>query len=62
MLQAFAILYQLREVALTTGGYLSGLVPCTLLLLRAASGVPDLLVTPARSKIKATHTDVHIIL
>ena len=36
----------------------SGVVPCTLLLLRAVSGGPGLLAPPARSKIKATHTDV----
>ena len=38
---------------------LSGVVPCTLLLLRAASGGPGLLAPPrARSNIEATHTDV----
>ena len=37
---------------------LSGVVPCTLLLLRAASGGPGLLAPPARFKIKATHADV----
>ena len=35
-----------------------GVAPCTLLLLRAASGGPGLLAPPARSKIKATDTDV----
>ena len=38
-----------------------GVAPCTLLLLRAASGGPGLLVPPARSKIQATHTNVPIL-
>ena len=46
---------------MATGGYLpsSGVVPCALLMLRAASGGPGLLaLPPARSKFEATHTDV----
>ena len=35
-----------------------GVAPCTLLLLRGASVGPGLLVPPARSKSKATRTDV----
>ena len=56
---------QLRAVAfVTTGGYLhlSGLAPCTLLLLRAASGGPGLLVPPAGSKSKAMRTDVPLMI
>ena len=34
----------------------------TLLLLRGASGGPGLLVSPARSKCKATRTDVHLMI
>ena len=67
MLHALAILSCVRG----SFGYMnrrlpsSRIVPCTLLLLRAASGGPGLPAPPpgpARSKIKATHTDVPIIL
>ena len=40
----------------------SGVAPCTLLLLRAASGGPGLLVPPARSKRKATRTDLPLMI
>ena len=58
-MQALAILYQLREVAFDYGNLpSSGVVSCTLLLLRAASGWPGLLAPPARSIFEATHNDV----
>ena len=58
---------QLRSVALTIGVLpSSGVSPCTLLLLRAASSGPGVLVPPRRtfknSKSKATSTDVPLMI